>query len=183
MFISKRKIILSKIVAILLLIFSAPWIFIGIIGLGLSISKLAENASVADGREDLSVAFGILVFFGFLVAWAIVLFRRIGTATHFNTFFELDADGILPVEKLAASFGKSENAVTKSFQTLLKRGYLMNCMMQHADTLQIVLYCNGNGVEQLTDVCCCPNCGASVTMRHGFMAVCPYCHSNLFSQK
>lgn len=65
MFISKRKIILSKIVAILLLIFSAPWIFIGIIGLGLSISKLAENASVADGREDLSVAFGILVFLAF----------------------------------------------------------------------------------------------------------------------
>lgn len=183
MFVSKRKIVFSKIIAILLLIFSAPWIFIGIIGLGLSISELAGNASVADGGEDLSIAFGVLVFFGFLDAWAIVLFRRIGAATHFNAFFELDADGILPVEKLAVSFEKSEDAVAKSFQMLLKHGYLMNCMMQRADTLQIVLYRNENGVKSLTDVCCCPNCGASVTIRQGFMAVCPYCHSNLFSQK
>ena len=110
MFVSKRKMLLSKIVAVLLLILSAPWAFLGIVGLGLSISRLFGSASAG---EDLSVAIGILLFFGLLVVWAVVLFRRISAATRFNTFFELDADGILPVEQLAASFGKPADAVAK----------------------------------------------------------------------
>lgn len=180
MFVSKRKMLLSKIVAVLLLILSAPWAFLSIVGLGLSISRLFGSASAG---EDLSVAIGILLFFGLLVVWAVVLFRRISAATRFNTFFELDADGILPVEQLAASFGKPADAVAKSFQMLLKHGYLVNCVMQNPDALQIVLYRNGNNIKERMDVCCCPSCGASVTVRHGFVAVCPYCHSDISSSK
>ncbi len=135
------------------------------------------------GDEDLAP--NVASYFGMMVPMLPVLFlawrkdqlRR--DAGRFNSLFEQDEDGFLPLGDLATKFGARQDQTTRRLQELLGRGYLQKCALERGQNARIVLQMDTGRVKDRFLGVVCPSCGAPNTARIGFVCTCEYCGTTI----
>ncbi len=180
MYLGKTKIALKKVIAVLLIIFSGFFVFIGVCGVFLASSRLINGIEKEKYSEYLYVYIVLIISFGMLLGISINMFRLAGKANKFNSIFENDPDGQLSVEKTALLFGMPVFKFVKLFDKLVKKGYLVNCSLDNSgEQLLIVLNNGGRSTQQKFDIINCPHCGAANDIKLGFVEKCKYCGNKL----
>lgn len=175
MYIKKSKILFSNFLSVIFILVSGFFAFISLVGI---FSAFAGEYTQSFG-ETISIFFTLL-FLCIAIIWLSI--RRISLANKankFNSIFENDHDGVVDAEKTASLFALNEKNFIGLFDKLVKKGYLINCSLDFNDKLVIVLNNGGQTAQQRFDLAYCENCGASTSVKIGFVEKCPYCGSKL----
>lgn len=101
----KKKILFGKWIAAAMILICLPWLFLGIVGMMLSISSFLGFGDSIERAETGAFASGyisVLLFFGVLTWLGIRTFWLAGYANQFNTLFESGPDGVLSVKQIDA---------------------------------------------------------------------------------
>lgn len=106
MYLSKRRIIVSYLISIALLLSSGFFLFIGVTGIFMYSSQIPgeEDRIALQGlKESLGVCVGMIVFFTPILIVGICKLKMVGKANKFNSLFENDPDGTVSVENAQGS--------------------------------------------------------------------------------
>ncbi len=173
---SRKKIIGMHLLAAGLIGVSGFFLFLFVFGL---IRALTGGESLLEDKNTIWIGIGA-VFSG--VMWlGIWLREQIGKAYRFSGFFSGDPDGIIPLRTTAAVLGLPMEGLAKEFDLLVQKGYLCNCHLTAEPEPAIVLHNGARTVKERFIAVSCPNCGASNSMKVGFMGKCKYCDTYLQS--
>lgn len=186
MYLSKSKILFSNIISTVIVLISGFFLFIGLIGFFMEVFTFSEAVTrweIIDAKESLAVAIGILIFFGVTMIIGIKRFRLTAKARKFNSIFENDSDGIILVSSISRVFGKSDALFMSLFDKLVKKGYLVNCYIAIDDVPKIILANGKINVSERFATLNCSNCGATNSVRVGFVEKCKYCGSEIKLEK
>lgn len=138
------------------------------------------GAGLISGFSDPELGQHRIIYIILLLPFLWLLWQGIGkrrlreAARRYNSLFQGDADGYLPLAQVSAQTGRSTAQVIKDIETLLRKGYLQGCALELGDRPQVVLQGAG-GTPAQTQAVKCPNCGAVNTKRQGFSCTCAYC--------
>lgn len=184
MYLSKGRIIFSKLISSILILGCLFVIVLGISGIGLVISAMGGNYEYIEKDEigsSLAVYIVFIVIPGALALWAANNLRLTGKANRLNNIFEGDQDGYIPFESLGRMMNTSPDAAKRLFERLVHKGFIIGCTMECDPVLRIVLsekvmQTAANTVPQNSySVVSCPGCGASQSVRSGETVKCSYC--------
>ncbi len=181
MFINKSQINDTKILCTPILgigiFFMAIWIF----ALSFAVARYIE------GKDRLST---IMMFIALMVitSAAIIIpalkLRLCGLATKFSGIFENDADGIVALSYVSKVFGQSQSKLIKTFDKLLRKGYLKNCTLGEQYGEPAFFLSNGaKSIDERFKVVKCQHCGAFSEIKVGFTQACPSCGGPLESRE
>lgn len=117
-----------------------------------------------------------LVFF-----W--IKFVQLMTINRFNTLFEADADGFIPVSELAKAMGMTEAKLIKKTNNTIRKGYLINCNYSASQRAFLLSDKAGKPETQFPGMpqnqpfigVSCPSCAASLKIRAATQGTCPFC--------
>ena len=182
MYLQKGKIFVSQLLAWIMILFHAFWVFMGFVGIGMCISALGGNDKYFEPDEAgtyMAVYSLFVVIPGFIMFLGIRTLRLCGKANKFNSLFESDPDGELSAERTARLFNMPLSKLISLFDKLVKKGYLKNCSLRNPDNPVFVLNNGAETVEERYDIVHCPNCGAPNSVKYGFVEQCQYCGSKV----
>lgn len=174
MYLGKVKILLSKFISVIFILGSAFFIFISIVGICSAFAGEYAQSFI----ESLSVFFSLLSFCIVIIWFSVKRIRLANKAQKFNSIFEND-HGIIEADKIAKLFSLDEKKLIELFDKLVKKGYLVNCSLDFQDKIVIVINNGARTAQQKFDLVYCANCGASASVKLGFVEKCSYCGSKI----
>lgn len=181
MYLSKGRIIFSKLISSILILGCLFVIVLGITGIGLVVSAMGGNYEYIEEDEigsSLAVYIIFIIIPGVFAVWAVNNLRLTGKANRLNSIFEGDQDGYIPVETLGQLMNISPEAAKRLFDKLVHKGFLTGCCIECDPVLRVVLKGDFAPPEQpVLTVVSCPGCGASQSVRIGEVVKCSYCGS------
>ena len=177
MFISKAKTAFSSLIGLALCLFgggTAAFWFLGVI-LSITGEIEATNSRVGDAMMSLAIALiGVLItYFG------VRKIRFVNKAKMLDNIFRGDFDGEVPLGRVAVLMGMSEADFLKLFKKLISKGYTINASLNNENgNFRIVL--NGGKTQNVEYVIVkCEGCGASNSVRKGFVGKCNFCGNDI----
>lgn len=181
MYLGKTRIFITKFISVVLICIHGLLLFIAVCGFFMDISgKISGTVTAEEFAQQMSICIPLAAGCGFIIAMSIYMIKFAGEAFYFNSIFENDPDGIIPVEKTARIYGMVPIKYIKLFNRLVKWGYLKNCTISNeSGELSIVLNNGRKKTEQKFDVIQCPHCGAANDIKLGFVEKCRYCGNKL----
>ena len=132
-----------------------------------------------DLRDGLWVYASFSLFFSFLLYNNLKKMSLMKAARMYNSIFELDFDGYLPLEDLALKTEKSIKTVSKEIKKLIGKHILQNASLEFGDKPQVVLMKKVKENEVVTESVECPYCGATAVKRKGFACKCEFCGNDI----
>ncbi len=177
MFVSNGKTTLSYFIGLILCLFgggNAAFWFLGVI---LSLTGEIDPLDTVLSAALLSLAMaslgGLIFFLGFLKI------RLANKAKMLDNIFRGDKDGIIPIKNIATLMAMTEMRFVKLFKKLVAKRYIINASLNNEDgEMSIVL--NGGKTKNVEYVVVqCRGCGASNTVRKGFVGKCSFCNSDI----
>lgn len=176
MFVSKNKTAFSCFVGIFLCIFGGSITLFWFLGVILSLAGKVETLDNITGAL-LSLSFTLV---GILITYlGIKKIRLANKAKILDNIFRGDIDGEVTLSKIAVLMGMSDAKFFKLFQKLVAKGYTINASLNNdGEELRIVL--NGGNTKNIEYIVVkCEGCGASVSVRKGFVGKCKFCGNDI----
>jgi len=180
MFISKGKTTFSSLIGIVFCLIggsTAAFWFLAVI-LSITGEIEATNSRAGDALMSLFIA-----LIGSLITYiGVRKIRFVNKAKMLDSIFCGDMDGEIPISNAAILMGMSEADFVKLFSKLVSKGYIINAHFNNevgeCGLPRIVLNSStAKNVEYV--VVRCPGCGASNSIRKGFVGKCNFCGNDI----
>ena len=165
------------------------WAFVQVFFLvpGITCWWITFDSSAYDGLND-PMMYRIAYLFVAIISTVPFVFFWIKVVqlliiNRFNTLFEADADGFIPVAELAKEMGMSEAKLIKKTNNAIRKGYLINCNYSASQRAFLLSDKTGKPETQFPGMpanqpfigVSCPSCAASLKIRATTQGTCPFC--------